>query len=325
LNRDGLGPVFRHVVEREGGASGDAAFPVVVPRRRLGMVVPAVAGVMVIAALAWRMGTSPFLVALSSVTAPALGLALLIGAGTTALSALRWTRAARLLRLSLTPRRALKDYYAAIFLNAVLPAGVLGDVRRAAMHGREAGTMRRATAALLLERSAGQVVLGATAGVVWLDPGWPMATTTMAGLVAAAALRRPRLPLRAIWDAVILLGASVAVLAGHLAMFVLAARTAGVDVPVATLVPPALVALLAMTLPLSLGGWGPREGVTAWAFAGAGLGAERGVSVAVLYGLFALVASLPGVLALVRTGVFRRQGRVAQHPAGQPTVACAGR
>ncbi|MGH2891735.1 MAG: hypothetical protein ACRDPM_00510, partial [Solirubrobacteraceae bacterium] len=45
--------------------------------------------------------------------------------------------------------------------------------------------------------------------------------------------------------------------------------------------------------------WGPREGVTAWAFGAAGLGAQRGVAAAVVYGVLVLVASLPGAVVLV--------------------------
>ena len=57
--------------------------------------------------------------------------------------------------------------------------------------------------------------------------------------------------------------------------------------------------MLAMVLP-SVAGWGPREGATAWVFAAAGLGADQGVATAVVYGVMALVASLPGALVLVR-------------------------
>ena len=49
----------------------------------------------------------------------------------------------------------------------------------------------------------------------------------------------------------------------------------------------------------NVGGWGPREGVTAWAFAAAGLGASLGVATAVVYGVMVLVASLPGAAVLV--------------------------
>ena len=48
-----------------------------------------------------------------------------------------------------------------------------------------------------------------------------------------------------------------------------------------------------MVLP-SVAGLGPREGVAAWAFGAAGLGAQQGVATAVVYGVMVLVASLPG-------------------------------
>jgi hypothetical protein len=59
----------------------------------------------------------------------------------------------------------------------------------------------------------------------------------------------------------------------------------------------ALLVLLAAALP-NVGGWGPREGVTAWAFAAAGMGASRGVATAVVYGVMVFVASLPGAAVL---------------------------
>jgi glycosyltransferase 2 family protein len=46
------------------------------------------------------------------------------------------------------------------------------------------------------------------------------------------------------------------------------------------MLPLALLVLLGAALP-NIGGWGPREGVTAWAFAAAGLGASLGVATAV--------------------------------------------
>jgi len=82
-------------------------------------------------------------------------------------------------------------------------------------------------------------------------------------------------------------------------MFWIAARAAGADVSPLRLLPLAMLALIAMGLPLNVGGWGPREGVTAWAFGAAGLGAGTGLSVAVVYGVLSLVAALPGAVVLV--------------------------
>jgi hypothetical protein len=86
--------------------------------------------------------------------------------------------------------------------------------------------------------------------------------------------------------------------------FLIAARTAGTNAPLSRLLPLALLVLLAMVLP-SVGGWGPREGMTAWVFGAAGLGAAQGVATAVVYGVMVLVASLPGAAVLV-VAWFRR-------------------
>jgi uncharacterized membrane protein YbhN (UPF0104 family) len=100
---------------------------------------------------------------------------------------------------------------------------------------------------------------------------------------------------------------SAAVLAGHITLFVVAAHAAGVTAPAGQLVPLVIVSLLAMGLPVNIGGWGPREGATVLMFAAAGLGAAQGLTTAVVYGLLGLVASLPGALMLVRRRQERRQ------------------
>jgi glycosyltransferase 2 family protein len=109
--------------------------------------------------------------------------------------------------------------------------------------------------------------------------------------------------------------ASTAVVVGHTATFVIAARTAGVTVSTMRLLPLALLVLLAMAVPTNIGGWGPREGVAAWAFAAAGLGAAQGVATAVVYGVMVFVASLPGAVVLVVAWLHRRHpDRVAPRP-----------
>jgi hypothetical protein len=70
------------------------------------------------------------------------------------------------------------------------------------------------------------------------------------------------------------------------------------------MLPLALLVLQAAALP-NVGGWGPREGVTAWAFAAAGLGASLGVATAVAYGVMVFVASLPGAVVLVAAWMCR--------------------
>jgi hypothetical protein len=92
--------------------------------------------------------------------------------------------------------------------------------------------------------------------------------------------------------------ASVVAVTGHLLVFLLAAHVAGVSAPASRMLPLAAVVLLAAAVPANVAGWGPREGVAAWAFAAAGLGAATGVTTAVVYGVMALVATLPGAMVL---------------------------
>jgi uncharacterized membrane protein YbhN (UPF0104 family) len=293
-------------------------------RTRLGTV----AGVAIVGVLFWRLGTGAFVDGLRRIDAVTLLLALGIGAVTTVFSAWRWALVARGLRIRLPFGPAVADYYRALFLNAALPGGVLGDVHRAVRHGQSQGDLRRGVKAVVLERAAGQLALFAAAAVVLLTMPSPVLgqarhiapLAALAGLGAlavvlalrmnrAASARRAgkaRALLAEAREGLLsrrngpgVLASSVVVLAGYVAMFVLAARVAGTTASVAVLVPLAVLALLAMGLPLNVGGWGPREGVTAWAFGAAGLGADRGLAVAVVYGVLSLVASLPGLAVLV--------------------------
>lgn len=298
-------------------------------RSRLGTL--AGAGILVL--LLWRMGSGAFLDGLRRIDGTSLLAAVGLGLLTTVFSAWRWCLVARALNIRLPLRRAVADYYRALFLNAVLPGGVLGDVHRAVRHGQHAGDIGRGVRAVFLERTAGQVVLIAVGAVVLLaepspalaeaghlahrlpaTPGAALASAAVCALVAAAAVRLRGRPGASRWRRAAraalaearaglltrrslpgVLIASVAVLAGHLATFLLAARVAGSSAPTAQLMPLAVLALLAMGLPLNVGGWGPREGVTAWAFGAAGLGAAQGLTVAVVYGVLAFAAGLPGI------------------------------
>lgn len=307
-----------------------ATVPVPVPRwpvdrRALWAWVKPAAGVAIVAALVWKVGAGGFLDGLRVISVREVAAALGIGLATTVLCAARWCLVARRLGLTLPLGRAVTDYYRALFLNSVLPAGVLGDVQRAVRHGREEGDVGAGVRAVVLERMAGQAVV-IVAGVVVLlaSPArgtgvivLAAAAVVVAGYLAArrwvgagSRLRRTvddvrtGLLARDAWPGVAVLSALA--LAGHVTLFLIAMRAAGATQSAEQLLPIVVVALLAMGLPLNVGGWGPREGVTALMFAAAGLGAAQGLTAAVAYGLLGLVASLPGALLLVR-----RRERVA--------------
>ncbi|MBL7259134.1 flippase-like domain-containing protein [Actinoplanes sp. LDG1-01] len=300
------------------------------------------AGILVF--LLWKLGTGAFVDGLRVIDGPALTLAFTIGVTTTVFSAWRWCLVARGLGLRLSFRTAVADYYKALFLNAALPGGVLGDVDRAVQHGRDEGDVAKSVRAVVLERTAGQLVLivvgvtvlftvpspvldilrqhGATAAVVAIAALLAVAVILLAfrqlrqgGSRVASAVRtglaeiRTGLLARRNWPIVTL--ASVVVLVGHLATFVVAARAAGSSASLARLAPLMLLALLAMSLPLNIGGWGPREAVTAWAFGAAGLSATQGLTTAVVYGLFAFVAALPGAVVILTRAAVKLRGAAA--------------
>jgi len=302
------------------------------------------AGAGILLVLAWRLGTGAFVDGLRVIDLPSIAAALGVGLFTTVMSAMRWCLVARRLGDPLPLRTAISDYYRALFLNAVLPAGVLGDVHRAVTRG---------VRAVVLERMAGQVVLIIVGlAVLFTRPALlsAVAHDLLVVLVAVSALLaavllglavsrwrralaafatdvRTGLLARDTWPGVLLL--SAAALAGHIGLFVVAARQAGATAPVATLAPLLLLALLVMALPVNVGGWGPREAVTALAFGTAGLGAHQGLTAAVVYGILAMVASLPGVAFLFvgRTSPVQEREVVPERldEAGEKVPALAGR
>lgn len=93
-------------------------------------------------------------------------------------------------------------------------------------------------------------------------------------------------------------GLSLAIVASYVAVFIFAARAVGVETSVgalALLVPPVLVTML---VPISVAGWGVREGAAALLWGAVGLTASDGVAVSVAYGLLVLASSLPGAAVL---------------------------
>lgn len=279
----------------------------------------------VIAVLGWRLGARPFLDGIRSVDAGALAAGAAIVVPTTVCCAWRWKIVARGLGVDLPLPAAVAAYYRSLFLNVTLPGGVVGDVHRGISHGRDVGDVSRALRAVAWERFAGQVVQAIlTVAVLLALPSpvhayMPLAALALLAASCCVVLAARMLPHRgqSPWARIrravagdirhVLLGrrawlgivlASALAVCGHAVTFLIAARTAGLTASTSRMLPLALLVMLVMVLP-SVGGWGPREGGTAWLFAAAGLGASHGVATAVVYGVMVFVASLPGAVVLV--------------------------
>jgi uncharacterized membrane protein YbhN (UPF0104 family) len=298
-----------------------------------------VAGAAVLWFLGRVLGAAPFEDGLRAVTWQGVVAAVTLTALTTICSAWRWKVVARALGTDIGLGRATGAYYRSLFLNSVLPGGILGDVHRAVTQGRRAGDVAQGVRAVGWERLCGQVIQAVVTVVVLLTvpspvrPVLPYVLAGIAGVVGCAALivglaarrgqSRPTRAARAIATDVrrgLLVGdvwpqltlASVLVVAGHTATFVIAARIAGSTAPLGELIALLMVIQIAAGIPLSVGGWGPREGAAAWAFAAAGLGADSGVTISTLYAVLMLAAVTPGAGLLLMDAVRRRRGRV--HP-----------
>ena len=278
-----------------------------------------------LAVLVWRLGTGPFTDGLRNVSVGALAAATALAVLTTVCCAWRWKIVARGLGVDLPLGAAVAAYYRSLFLNVTLPGGVVGDVHRGISHGRDEGDVGRGLRAVAWERTAGQAVqviltvvvlliapspvhaampfvvlalVAAALGVGLAVRAWPAAGPSRWARLRGGAGRDVRDALLAAraWPAIAV--ASILVVAGHVATFLIAAETAGASASLSRMLPLALLVLIGAALP-NVGGWGPREGVTAWAFGAAGLGASQGVATAVAYGVMVFVATLPGAVVLV--------------------------
>ena len=299
-------------------------------------------GVSVLWFLGRHVGAAPFEHGLGAVTWQAVVAAITLTALTTVCSAWRWRVAARALGVDIGLPSAVGAYYRSLFLNSVLPGGVLGDVHRAVTHGRRTGDVARGVRAVAWERLWGQVIQAVVTVVVLLTlpspvrPALPYILAGVACIAGCAALvvrgtaRRGRSRLAraaravaadlrrdllspGVWPRLTL--ASVLVVAGHTATFVIAARVAGCTAPLGELIALLMVVQTAVVIPLSIGGWGQREGAAAWAFAAAGLGAANGVEGGTLYAVLMLAAVAPGAGLLLRDAVRHRRG---PGPSGEP-------
>jgi uncharacterized membrane protein YbhN (UPF0104 family) len=252
------------------------------------------------------------------------------------LSAARWRLTAERLGADLPFKTALGEYYLAVLTNQILPGGVLGDAARAIRHGRRLKADDRpavygpAVRAVVYERASGQFVLFfvmLTGLTFWPRAGGiAMPVLELAGisllvllilvLVALLAFRGPIARTRlgagtrgALAEAGYALLApevvvrqalySLGVLATYVFCFYCAARAIGIELSFAQSISFIPAILFAMTVPITVGGWGIREAAAAAVWGIANLTPADGVAVSVTYGIIVLISALPGIFFLI--------------------------
>lgn len=256
----------------------------------------------------------------------------------TLLLAWRWHFTATRLGLNLPFSNALRGYYQGIFLNQVLPGGVPGDVSRAWQHGRTEGNQASAFRGVVLERLSAQVIMTALAlGCALFLPRafgnmapW-FSSTTRAAILLGALVGGTALVTISLWlrtrtleppptpvslrgkilqeavhtllapDALLFqLGSGILVVGGYVAVFVMAGQAVAAVAAPGHLALLAAPVLMAMLVPITVAGWGLREGAAAALWAAVGLPPEEGVLVSMAYGVLVLAGSLPGAVTLLR-------------------------
>jgi len=236
------------------------------------------AGAALLVLLAVRFGAGPFLDGLRAAGPWSATLALVLTAGTTYCCALRWTLVTERLGGHLPLGTAYATYYRSQLINATTPGGVVGDVYRGVRHGWRS---------VIFERGIGQVVQLGLIGALLLPGDW-----RWVGLVGVLALVAAGGPITVL---------SALSTSGHLLIFLTAAAAVGVHLPPLSLVSVGALVLLGASIPLNIAGWGPREGVAAWAFAAFGSTAATGLTVAIAFGVISTLATLPGLALLGRS------------------------
>ncbi len=259
-------------------------------------------------------------------------LAVAISVVQVAVLAWRWRFTAGCLGVRLSFSAAWREYYLSIFLNQVLPGGVAGDVSRAWRQARAQTRLREpggpAVRAVIFERMSAQAVMTTVAVVsllalpVTADRGSRLVLVgagAMAVLIVIAMVvwLRRQSSAQSLWGQVLAdLGAAhlsgpvfvaqlvsaMIVVSTYLGTYLVAARAVGVETPSLVLLPLVAPVLMTMLIPVTVAGWGLREGAAAVLWGAVGLTVADGVVVSVAYGLLVLVGSLPGGMFLLMTG-----------------------
>ncbi len=327
-------------------------------RRRplVGAAARAAISVALLATVAAALDPSAIAGRLAGLRVPWVLLALAISVLQVVVLAWRWRFTAGRLGIDLPWGAAVREYYLGVLLNQVLPGGIAGDVSRAWRHARSEAPAGAAVRAVILERASGQVVMTSVAALslLALPIAWGSAARSLGalalvavgalGLVAVVGLVALRLWMRSagslsgrMWadtHAALLhrdalpaqLASALLTVASYVAVFLAAARAVGVDTPVGLLLPLVAPVLMAMLLPVTVAGWGLREGAAAALWGLVGLAPEDGVAISVAYGLVVLLSALPGLGALmpIPSGGRGRRGRRDRGRSGGTEAAGPG-
>jgi uncharacterized membrane protein YbhN (UPF0104 family) len=254
-----------------------------------------------------------------------------------AIQGLRWKIIADQLGAPLAIGAALVGMAESMFFNQILPSGVGGDALRAVRAYDEGARPGQAVLGVLLDRAFGLWFIAAVALFATIAGGSRILSSTpwhlmaavsaiiFAGAVGAAVIGRlirdRGLPkwlqpigallmafATAVGNARLLLAVTGTMVASMLLFALSLDRCAAALSLSPTLWDITLVLqgmMLASIVPLSIGGWGWREGAAVLLFTAGGIGAAEAAGLSILFGLASTVLGLVGAVVWMGTG-YRR-------------------
>ena len=219
----------------------------------------------------------------------------------------------------------LKFYYISTFINNILPGGVVGDIYRA-YSARESDNnlinLSKSVQGIVFERLSGQIMmffiflisltfffLINAKYVAFLFTVVPVLLITFIIYIVVRKIYFNKISSNEIvinfrkifsgkifWNHTII---SFFVVLSYIVIYIISAEALGLSIDCFTFFVFTPIVLFSMTLPVSIGGWGVREGTALLIAFLLGLSASSSISVAVMYGILNLFCSLPGLYFLL--------------------------
>jgi uncharacterized membrane protein YbhN (UPF0104 family) len=303
-----------------------------VSKRHLGGIVRIAVSVVLVCALVYIAGTADTLAQLKLVRWQVVALVAVILSSHVFAIAPRWALILTALGRPIRSAALIRGVFLGFLFNQLLPTAVGGDALRVWYARKRGAPLDLAIHSVLLDRVSGIVVV--LIGTIALLPFshipklsdglWWLAALGIAGGLAGllclwAVSRMPQLrfPLIGRLQRILAdLSASVSALLRHpphaigvlayatigqmivVAAIYLLANEVGVHLPLVDVTLVAFGAMLASAIPISVAGWGVREGALIVLFGAYGVPPDKTFTISVLFGACMVVASLPGVFVL---------------------------
>jgi len=266
--------------------------------------------------------------------------------------ALRWRLLLQEVEIEVSALRAVRTFSGALVLNNVLPTSIGGDAVRTWLVGRESGRLLRAATATVVDKLTALACLYVVAWVAiavdresvpsslvgvfaWVTVG--LAAACVVAALAAAGVRpilrrfpvRPAAMIRETWATlrtwarstrtvtfVLALGFAYQVLA--VLVLVMVGKTVGVQLSFAVAAVSSAIVLVAMLVPISIGGLGVREGGFVLLLGEAGINGADATSISLLSAAVVVLAGAAVVAASAAWNTLRLGERRARALPRQP-------